>query len=375
MTHNDILLKHLSTIVDPELGVNIVELGMVKDITYKDSAVYIQLALTIAECPMRNQIETEINRKLLLMENIDSVKIDVVAMNKKDRSAVMEKARKKARDNATETKIDPQTRVIAIGSGKGGVGKSTISTNIALGLEKQGYKTGLLDADIWGFSIPRLLGIQARLEAGEDKKIIPYKRGNLEVVSTGLITEDEDTALMWRGLMLSKALEQFLNDVAWSKLDYLIIDLPPGTGDIQMALGRLLPQAELIVVTTPQVTAQKVATRVADMAKRSFIPLLGVIENMSYFETNTGKKYEIFGKGGGEKLAEQFAIPLLMKIPLSESTTTEADKGIPLIEQQADTPTKLSLNTLVNKITDALPPITDETCTGRIAKVFEELAN
>lgn len=375
MTQNDILLKHLSTIVDPELGVDIVELGMVKDITYKDATVFIQLALTIAECPMRNQIETEINRKLLLMENIDKVQIDVVAMNKKDRSAVMEKARKKARDNATETKIDPQTRVIAIGSGKGGVGKSTISTNIALGLEKQGYKTGLLDADIWGFSIPRLLGIQARLEAGEDKKIIPYKRGNLEVVSTGLITEDEDTALMWRGLMLSKALEQFLNDVSWGKLDYLIIDLPPGTGDIQMALGRLLPQAELIVVTTPQVTAQKVATRVADMAKRSFIPLLGVIENMSYFETDTGQKYEIFGEGGGEKLAEQFAIPLLMKIPLSENTTIEADKGIPLIEQEMDTPTKSSLNELVSKITDVLPPIADETCTGRIAKVFEELGN
>jgi len=375
MTQNDILLKHLSTIVDPELGVDIVELGMVKDITYKDATVFIQLALTIAECPMRNQIETEINRKLLLMENIDKVQIDVVAMNKKDRSAVMEKARKKARDNANETKIDPQTRVIAIGSGKGGVGKSTISTNIALGLEKQGYKTGLLDADIWGFSIPRLLGIQARLEAGEDKKIIPYKRGNLEVVSTGLITEDEDTALMWRGLMLSKALEQFLNDVSWGKLDYLIIDLPPGTGDIQMALGRLLPQAELIVVTTPQVTAQKVATRVADMAKRSFIPLLGVIENMSYFETDTGQKYEIFGEGGGEKLAEQFAIPLLMKIPLSENTTIEADRGIPLIEQEMDTPTKSSLNELVNKITDVLPPIADETCTGRIAKVFEELGN
>jgi ATP-binding protein involved in chromosome partitioning len=375
MTQNDILLKHLSTIVDPELGVDIVELGMVKDITCKDATVFIQLALTIAECPMRNQIETEINRKLLLMENIDKVQIDVVAMNKKDRSSVMEKARKKARDNATETKIDPQTRVIAIGSGKGGVGKSTISTNIALGLEKQGYKTGLLDADIWGYSIPRLLGIQARLEAGEDKKIIPYKRGNLEVVSTGLITEDEDTALMWRGLMLSKALEQFLNDVSWGKLDYLIIDLPPGTGDIQMALGRLLPQAELIVVTTPQVTAQKVATRVADMAKRSFIPLLGVIENMSYFETDTGQKYEIFGEGGGEKLAEQFAIPLLMKIPLSENTSIEADKGIPLIEQEMDTPTKSSLNELVNKITDVLPPIADETCTGRIAKVFEELGN
>lgn len=374
MTHNDILLKHLSTIVDPELGVNIVELGMVKDITYKDSAVYIQLALTIAECPMRNQIETEINRKLLLMENIDSVKIDVVAMNKKDRSAVMEKARKKARDNATETKIDPQTRVIAIGSGKGGVGKSTISTNIALGLEKQGYKTGLLDADIWGFSIPRLLGIQARLEAGEDKKIIPYKRGNLEVVSTGLITEDEDTALMWRGLMLSKALEQFLNDVAWSKLDYLIIDLPPGTGDIQMALGRLLPQAELIVVTTPQVTAQKVATRVADMAKRSFIPLLGVIENMSHFESNTGDKFDIFGKGGGDALADQFSIPLLGKIPISEGTNDIADDGTPLINQDNDTPTKSAIEKLITVIAEKLPPIVDETCTGRLAKVFEELS-
>ena len=175
--------------------------------------------------------------------------------------------------------------------------------------------------------------------------------------------------------MLSKALEQFLNDVSWGKLDYLIIDLPPGTGDIQMALGRLLPQAELVVVTTPQVTAQKVATRVADMAKRSFIPLLGVIENMSYFETDTGQKYEIFGEGGGEKLAEQFAIPLLMKIPLSENTTIEADRGIPLIEQEMDTPTKSSLNELVNKITDVLPPIADETCTGRIAKVFEELGN
>jgi ATP-binding protein involved in chromosome partitioning len=293
------------------------------------------------------------------MENVDSVEIEVTAMSKKDRSSVMEKARKKARDNAPETKIDPQTRVIAIGSGKGGVGKSTISTNIALGLEKQGYKTGLLDADIWGFSIPRLLGIKARLEADDDKNIIPYKKGNLEVVSTGLIT---------------KALEQFLSDVSWSKLDYLIIDLPPGTGDIQMALGRLLPQAELIVVTTPQVTAQKVATRVADMAKRSFIPLLGVIENMSYFETNSGEKYEIFGEGGGEKLAEQFAIPLLMKIPLSEDTTTEADKGIPLIQQEKDTPTKSSLNELVDKITSALPPIIDETCTGRIAKVFEELS-
>ena len=188
------------------------------------------------------------------------------------------------------------------------------------------------------------------------------------------ITSDEDTALMWRGLMLSKALEQFLTNVEWGDLDYLIIDLPPGTGDIQMALSRLLPQAELIVVTTPQLMAQKVATRVADMAKRSFIPLLGVIENMSYFETNSGDKFKIFGQGGGDALAEQFALPMLGKIPISEDTNDIADDGTPLILQEKNTPTKTEIEKLVSAIAEKLPPIVDETCTGRLAKVFEELA-
>ena len=275
---------------------------------------------------------------------------------------------------AKPTNVDPRTRVIAIGSGKGGVGKSTLSANIALGLAKKGFQTGLLDADIWGFSIPRLLGITGRIEANSDKKMIPHEIGNLKVISTGLITSDEDTALMWRGLMLSKALEQFLTDVEWGDLDYLIIDLPPGTGDIQMALSRLLPQAELIVVTTPQLMAQKVATRVADMAKRSFIPLLGVIENMSYFDTNTGDKFNIFGQGGGDALAEQFALPMLGKIPISEDTNDIADDGTPLILQEKNTPTKTEIEKLISVIAEKLPPIVDETCTGRLAKVFEELA-
>ena len=238
---------------------------------------------------------------------------------------------------------------------------------------QKGFKTGLLDADIWGFSIPRLLGIKGRIEANEDKLMVPFVYDNLKVISTGLITSDEDTALMWRGLMLSKALEQFLTNVEWGDLDYLIIDLPPGTGDIQMALSRLLPQAELIVVTTPQLMAQKVATRVADMAKRSFIPLLGVIENMSYFETNTGDKFNIFGHGGGDALAEQFALPMLGKIPISEDTNDIADDGTPLILQEKNTPTKTEIEKLVSAIAEKLPPIVDETCTGRLAKVFEEL--
>ena len=205
--------------------------------------------------------------------------------------------------------------------------------------------------------------------------MVPFVYDNLKVISTGLITSDEDTALMWRGLMLSKALEQFLTNVEWGDLDYLIIDLPPGTGDIQMALSRLLPQAELIVVTTPQLMAQKVATRVADMAKRSFIPLLGVIENMSYFETNTGDKFNIFGQGGGDALAEQFALPMLGKIPISEDTNDIADDGTPLILQEKNTPTKKEIEKLISVIAEKLPPIVDETCTGRLAKVFEELAN
>ena len=375
MTEKETVLKHLSSVYDPELGVNIVDLGMVKDVVFDGSEITIKLALTIADCPMRNQIENEITRKLELMEGVESINIETTAMDQKDRSALMEKARKKARENAEPTKINPRTRVLAIGSGKGGVGKSTLSTNIALGLSKQGFKTGLLDADIWGFSIPRLLGVEGRIEANEEKMMIPLEIENLKIISTGLITENEDTALMWRGLMLSKALEQFLTGVEWGDLDYLIIDLPPGTGDIQMALSRLLPQAELIVVTTPQLMAQKVATRVADMAKRSFIPLLGVIENMSYFENNEGKKYTIFGDGGGDNLAKQFGLDVLAKIPISEDTNSDADSGAPLLLQEKDSPTKLALQKLIETISEKLPPIEDESCTGRLAKVFEELSN
>ena len=374
MSQNDLFLKHLSSVYDPELGVNIVDLGMVKDIAHEIDKVTVKLALTIASCPMRNQIESEITRKLELIENVTSVEIEIVEMNQDERTAVMEKARLRARENAEPTKINPKTRVLAIGSGKGGVGKSTISTNIAVGLTNNGYKVGLLDADIWGFSIPRLLGIKGRIKANDEKQMIPFEHNGLKVISTGLITEDEDTALMWRGLMLSKALEQFLQNVEWGELDYLIIDLPPGTGDIQMALSRLLPQAELLVVTTPQLMAQKVATRVADMAKRSFIPLLGVIENMSYFETNEGKTFNIFGEGGGSSLANQFSIPLLSCIPISEDTNNEADDGNPLILQEKNSPTKRELLELVKTIEEKLPPIQDETCTGRLAKVFEELS-
>ncbi|VAW03446.1 Mrp protein homolog, partial [hydrothermal vent metagenome] len=339
VTHEDIQ-GALRGVIDPELGVDIVELGMVDDVVIDGGNVTIKIALTIAACPMRDQIETDVVRRINSIQGVDDVTINIAAMSKSQRAALMEKARLRARENAIATMVSPTTRVIAISSGKGGVGKSSLTANLAIALDDLGYKVGLLDADIWGFSLPRILGVlNNRLEAGEDRKIEPIVTYGIELVSTGLIIEDEQTALMWRGLMLSKALEQFLRDVRWSKdLDYLLVDMPPGTGDIQMALGRLLPQAEMIVVTTPQKAAQKVAARVADMARRSFMPVLGVIENMSGFTTEDGRHYKLFGEGGGQELAAQIGVPLLAQIPLDPFLVEGGDTGRPVAKFHPDGP-------------------------------------
>ena len=320
----------LRGVLDPELGSDIVDLGMVQGIDVDGSTVHIRIALTIAACPMRDQIEDDVVRKVTSMPDVDAVVVDVVAMTQAQRSEVMSKARRHARDNAEPTMVNPLTRVIAVSSGKGGVGKSSISVNLAASIADLGHSVGLLDADIWGFSIPRMLGVsEHRLVAGEDRKITPAFAQGIHLISTGLIVESEGTALMWRGLMLSKALEQFLTDVAWPRdLDYLILDMPPGTGDIQMALSRLLPQAEMLVVTTPQKAAQKVAARVADMARRSFMPIVGVIENMSGFTTEDGRHYPLFGSGGGQELADDLAVPLIGQVPL-DPFVVEGGDGAP----------------------------------------------
>jgi ATP-binding protein involved in chromosome partitioning len=245
------------------------------------------------------------------------------------------------------------------------VGKSSIAVNLAVGLARRGFQVGILDADIWGFSVPRMLGAEGRLGAdGESKLIQPIEAHGVRVVSTGLIVESEGTALMWRGLMLSKALEQFLKQVSWGDLDYLVIDMPPGTGDVQMALTRMLPQAEMIVVTTPQSAAQKVAVRVADMARRSYMPVAGVIENM------TG---EVFGMGGGSELAEELGVTLLGSIPLDQAVVAGGDSGQPAI--LGDSPSSAALNAVVDRLIQVVPPADLETCTGRIAKLIADLEN
>ena len=330
----------LRAVIDPELGANIVDLGMATDVSVGDDGVVtISVKLTIKGCPLRAQIKNDIESRLETHPGVRKVKIDWGEMNAQERSEVMTKARWNARENATDTAVPVSARVLAIASGKGGVGKSSVTANLAVALAAQGRTIGVLDADIWGFSIPRMLGMADRLEArriegSEKPRIIPNERrmgsGLLKVVSTGMLVDDESTALMWRGLMLTKAVEQFLNDVHWGDLDFLLIDMPPGTGDVQMGLARMLPRTDLIIVTTPAVSAQKVAIRAADMARRSFLRVAGVIENMSQFTCEHGSTYALFGEGGGAALAREIGADLLGQVPIENAVAHGSDTGEPV---------------------------------------------
>lgn len=331
----------LRAVMDPELGDNIVDLGMAGDVTVSpEGLVAIAMKLTIKGCPLRVQIKNDIESRVLVHPGVTKVTIDWGEMTAEERSAVMTRARWNAKEQASDTQVPISARVLAIASGKGGVGKSSVTVNLAAAIAEQGNVVGVLDADIWGFSIPRMLNMPDRLEAqrveGSDKpRIIPNERkvgsGLLKVVSTGMLVEDEGTALMWRGLMLTKAVEQFLNDVQWGELDYLLIDMPPGTGDVQMGLARMLPRTDLIIVTTPAVSAQKVAIRAADMARRSFLRVAGVIENMSTFTCDHGTTYELFGNGGGKALASEIGSPLLGSIPIEAAVAHGSDNGEPIV--------------------------------------------
>ena len=330
----------LRAVIDPELGDNVVDLGMVGDVAVGDDGiVHIGFKLTIKGCPLRAQLKKDIESRLEVHPAVTKVVIDWGEMTADERTAVMTRARWNARENAADTAVPVNARVLAIASGKGGVGKSSVTVNLAAALAARGATVGVLDADIWGFSIPRMLGMPDRLQAerveGRDKPmILPNERrvgdGLLKVVSTGMLVDDEGTALMWRGLMLTKAVEQFLNDVNWGELDYLLIDMPPGTGDVQMGLARMLPRTDLLIVTTPAVSAQKVAIRAADMARRSFLRIAGVIENMSHFRCDHGESYPLFGVGGGRALADEIGVELLGQVPIEPAVAAGGDAGEPV---------------------------------------------
>ena len=322
----------LRAVIDPELGDNIVDLGMVSAISIAAGAVRVDVALTIAGCPLRTQLDHDVRSRLAALPGVESVEVRMAEMDAETRSEVMSRARWKARQNAPETGVGPTTRILAIGSGKGGVGKSSVTVNLAVALARRGLTVGVLDADIWGFSVPRLLGMDGGIEARQGK-MIPLERvvgaGRLKVLSMGFLA-DEDKAIMWRGLVLNRAVQQFLEDAEWGELDYLLIDLPPGTGDVQMGLARMLPRTELLIVTTPPVAAQKVAARAADMARRGYLRVAGVIENMSDFSCEHGTRYALFGSGGGSRLAQEIGVPLVGAVPIHPDVAAAGDAGVPV---------------------------------------------
>jgi len=367
----------LAGVLDPELRASIIDLGMVHDVRVSpEGDVTVKVALTTAACPLRGQIGNDVSSKVAGLPGVRDVKVEYDEMTQEERSNLMQRARWQASQQAPPTEVSPTTRVIAVGSGKGGVGKSSITANLAAALAARGFTVGVLDADIWGFSIPRMLGVQARLAGSKQPdgtgKILPLEvdvpgGGKLKVVSMGLLVDDEDTALMWRGLILAKALEQFLVDVRWGDLDYLLIDMPPGTGDIQMALARLLPQAEMLVVTTPAQGAQKVAARVADMARRSYLKVLGVVENMHAFVAPDGTSHAIFGSGGGRRLAALTGAPLVGEVPIDGAVSEGGDVGKPVVWTHPDLPAASALNEIARRIVEELlPPVEMAGCTARI---------
>ena len=359
----------LGGVLDPELGAPITDLGMVGAVELVDGRARVEIVLTTLGCPLRAQIKREVIARVESLPGVDEVGVDWIEMTAAQRAHTMDVARRRAQDRAPETEIPATTRVLAIASGKGGVGKSSVTVNLAAALAARGFTVGVLDADIWGFSVPRMLGVAQRL-GGSDGKIDPNELavgpGLLRIVSMGFLVEDEGSALMWRGLILTKALEQFLTDVRWGALDYLLVDMPPGTGDVQMGLARLLPQTEMLVVTTPARAAQQVAARVADMARRSHLHVAGIVENMSELALPDGQRIAVFGSGGGAALAERTGAPLVGRIPLEPAVGEGGDTGAP-VALAGTGPAAEAFRDLAARIaTELLPPLDMAGCTARI---------
>jgi ATP-binding protein involved in chromosome partitioning len=332
----DEILQSLTAVIDPELRENIVELGMVRSIEIAgDGAVAITVSLTTAGCPIRNHFQTAVAKAA---QEAGATKVSVAfdVLSDTEKGALQKKLGRGG--NLPSGALAQVQNVICVGSGKGGVGKSTLTANLAAALAADGKKVGILDADVWGYSIPRMFGLGGdRPPVSPERKILPLESHGVKIMSIGFFVQ-EDSAVVWRGPMLHKALTQFLEDVDWGELDFLLVDLPPGTGDVSMTLAQLLPDAKFLLVTTPQPTAQKVARRAAEMAHKVQLEVAGVVENMSVFTTPSGERFPIFGEGGGQELADELDVPLLGKVPLTMPLRAQADAGSPLVGTDPDDP-------------------------------------
>jgi ATP-binding protein involved in chromosome partitioning len=327
----------LRSVIDPELRRDIVELEMVRSLEVHDNGVVdVKVSLTTPGCPIRSHFQTGVDQAIRHLDGVTGVNVSFDVLSDQERSAL---GRKLGRGGLPEGSLAQVANVVCIGSGKGGVGKSSVTANLAAALASEGKQVGVLDADVWGYSQPRMLGLGAeRPRVNEERKLVPLRAfTGISVMSIGFFVE-QDAAIVWRGPMLHKALQQFLEDVDWGELDYLLIDLPPGTGDVSMTLAQLLPQSKFVIVTTPQPVAQKVARRSAQMAEKLKLEISGVIENMSAFVTPAGERYAIFGEGGGQVLAEELEVPLLAQVPLTLPLREQSDSGVPIVFSNPDDP-------------------------------------
>jgi ATP-binding protein involved in chromosome partitioning len=332
----DEILKALEVVIDPELHRSIVELDMVRSIDAgANGVVDVTVSLTTPGCPIKGHFQTAVADAVAALDGVSHVNVFFDVLNDAQKAALQQKL---GRGSLPEGALAQVSNILCIGSGKGGVGKSTLTANLAAALAGEGKRVGILDADVWGYSIPRMYGLgSTRPPVSAERKIIPLGAHGVKVMSIGFFVE-EDAAVVWRGPMLHKALTQFLQDVDWGALDYLLIDLPPGTGDVSMTLAQLLPQAEFLIVTTPQQTAQKVARRAAQMAHKVSLEIGGVIENMAGFTTPSGERFAIFGEGGGKELADELDVPLLGRVPLTMPLREHADSGVPLVIEDPEDP-------------------------------------
>jgi ATP-binding protein involved in chromosome partitioning len=347
---NDVLRR----VIDPELRKDIVSLGMVRSIEQPDPGrVDVMVSLTTPGCPIRSHFEQAVVQNVSSLDGVEHVNVSFDVLSADEKQGLQQRL---GRSGLPQGALAMVKNVVCVGSGKGGVGKSTATANLAAALQSEGKQAAALDADVWGYSIPRMLGVHGRPMVSADRKILPLEaRGGVKVISIEFFLNEQDQAITWRGPMLHKAIRQFLEDVDWGELDYLLIDLPPGTGDVAMTLAQLLPQAQFVLVTTPQPAAQKVAARAAETAQKFDLSIMGVIENMSGFVTPSGERFTIFGEGGGQLLADDLDVPLLGKIPLQEELRVAADEGRPLVLDDPDSPASQAIFHAARGIIAATP--------------------
>jgi ATP-binding protein involved in chromosome partitioning len=326
-------------VIDPELRRPVTELDMVREVEMDGGDVAITIALTVAGCPLRASFQDQVSEHVGRVPGVTGVRLAFDVMTSEERAALTTKLRGGVAERAKGLSVDRSTRVLAVASGKGGVGKSSLTVNLAAALAQLDQRVGVLDADVYGHSIPHLLGVSQR-PVVVDKMIVPPVKSDLKLMSIGFFL-DENSPVMWRGPMLHRALEQFLSDVHWGELDHLLVDMPPGTGDVAISLAQLLPRAEALIVTTPQPLAQEVAVRAALMAQKTNMRLLGVVENMTS---------DVFGSGGGADLAERVGIPLLGSVPLDPALREAGDRGEPLVVGDPTAPAALAIAALADEI-------------------------